>query len=137
MNHLKVLAVVGLFVSTNSFALHEFSCSTATAALQIQEAEIWGANPVGCSYKGEQIENAKATLEKSTVKVVEGKVGKPGADWKAVYAVKGKIARTDGHALTTDKGAPKEAEGWFICKESSSSALDLVAPKKHCEVSWK
>ena len=138
MKNLVVTAVIGgLFSSVSAFALHDLSCSNASTSMQIQEDEIWGANPVGCVYKGEQIENGKAVLNTKSLIKVEGDRGKARANWKATYTVKATFTRTDGHALTSAKDAPKSAEATLICQESSSSAMDLAPRTNHCSVEWK
>ncbi|MBY0370378.1 hypothetical protein K2X33_06805 [bacterium] len=114
----KLSLLVGALMAVNASALHYFNCSSADSSVQIVEKEIWGANPVGCYYQGEGLEDGEVVLDSKSLKIVEGQRGQPGGNWEAQYTVKAKVTAKD----------LKPVSALLLCQEKSDSRLDFAAP---------
>ncbi len=141
-----ILILVVMFAGSNVWALHWFNCSSADGSVAVVEREIWGANPTGCYYKGEAVEEGRIELDKKTEKEIEKKSGFPdkNKDWERTFAVKGKLSSAKGlpaiaddseRIARLDKEEKRDSvEAWLICKEVNTSALDFANIEPPCEV---
>jgi len=137
---MKQSLIVGitLLLGTPALALHYFDCSNASSSVRIAEQEIWGANPRGCLYKGEKVEDGKVTLYKKTKKSIqlEGK-RTPGGDWEETFVIQAKLSSKKGLPEPVTTQHKTEVETWLLCHEKSTSARDFAGGKFHCEVEYK
>ncbi len=136
---LVIIAGLALMLSSQAMALHYFDCSNANSSVQVVEHEVWGANPVGCIYKGTAVEEGTVTLHmksKQSMEITGNKKRPPGGDWKETFAVKATLATTSPKGLPEPVSTQFRAsvDAWLLCHEVSTSARDFAGAKTHCEV---
>ena len=141
---LSLSSIAVILFGPNAYALHFFNCSNPNGSVKIVEEEIWGSNPVGCYYKGEQIANSKVILDKNSKIIIryESSGPNPRLDWKQVFTVRATMSVEQGWLEPPVHGTPdmpakppvKSVKADLICEEISTSALDFVGPTKSCKV---
>lgn len=94
-----IISGIALALSAPALALHNFDCSNASGSVKVVESEIWGANPVGCQYKGEVVKDGKVTLFRKTkvsIQLDGDKKRTLGGDWEETFVIQAKLESKKG-----------------------------------------
>jgi len=122
----RILGLFAVALATNSAsALHYFNCSSADQKLSITEREVWGANPVGCTYEGQSL--TSVILLKDSAVLIDENRGQDPRDWDKTFVITAAI----GAAEETAAGIP------ILCHEVSTPQLDLKERPRPCKVELK
>ena len=135
-----IISGIALALSAPALALHNFDCSNASGSVKVVESEIWGANPVGCQYKGEVVKDGKVTLFRKTkvsIQLDGDKKRTLGGDWEETFVIQAKLESKKGLPEPVLTRHVTSVDTWLLCHEKSTSARDFAGGSTHCAVEYK
>src|SRR4051812_19860664 len=94
-----ILLAATILCTHQAYALHWPNCSNADQTFRIAEEEVWGANPVTCSFKGEAIRANFVAFDKRTEVELKREDGSSPREYKRDFAVTA-LFRGPGNDLT-------------------------------------
>jgi hypothetical protein len=119
-----VLLAATILCTHQAYALHWLNCSNADQTFRIQEKEVWGANPVSCTFRGETVKGNVVVLDKNTVVVLNHAQGSNPREFTTDFAA------TAYYKGAGDDLIPTE----IVCHEESDAAVDFSHMPNGCRV---
>lgn len=135
MKNIIVTALFTTVLASPAFALHELNCSNASGSIVRTEQEIWGANPVDYTIRGQDNESIKISEDDAKVKFIKSSkvvLASEGTEDSLVetYAIRMELSRKDGQPLYVtddgDRGISKvmTVSDFVICHSYANSGQD-------------